>query len=96
MQLEMFSKDGKVTLPGKAANSDEPVTGRRLGWAKLMARVFAIDVLDCPRCHGGMQFITWVTDPAAIRAMLTSVGMATAPPPIAEARGVQMKFEFAA
>jgi hypothetical protein len=28
---------------------------RRLAWAELMTRVFAIDVLECPRCRGPMR-----------------------------------------
>jgi hypothetical protein len=58
---------------------------RRLGWAKLMARVFELDVLACPRCHSRMQMIAFITHPQAIRGILQSVGLATAPPEPARA-----------
>ena len=53
----------------------------RLPWAKLLARVFAADVLTCPRCDGGrLQRIAFITTTPAIRAILASVGLSTAPP----------------
>ncbi len=54
----------------------------RPGFAKLMARVFEIDVLACPRCHSKMQLISFITDPVAIRDILRSLKMTTAPPDI--------------
>jgi len=49
---------------------------RRRGWAELLARVFAIDVLECPKCGTqGMQRIATITDGKALRAILHSVGL---------------------
>ncbi len=46
-----------------------------------MARVFEIDVLQCERCgQKGMQRVAFITDGSAIKAILQSVGLATAPP----------------
>lgn len=60
----------------------------RLPWAKLLARVFAVNVLACPRCTtGNMQRIAFITTASAIRAILTSVGLSTAPPIRFRARG---------
>jgi hypothetical protein len=47
---------------------------RRTSWAKLLARVFAVDVLACPRCSSRMQRIEWCTHPARIRAVLAATG----------------------
>jgi hypothetical protein len=91
-QLEMFDEAGQA-LP--TADSDAP-RPRRLGWAKLMARVFAIDVLKCPRCNSRMQVIAWVTSHRAIREILRSVGLPTAPPSIQPAHYQQLKLDFAA
>ena len=49
-----------------------------------MARVFEIDVLKCPRCSSKMQLISFVKDPQAIKDILHSLKMSTAPPEIAE------------
>lgn len=56
----------------------------RPGFAKLMTRVFAIDVLECPRGKSKMQRISFVQDQKAIRDILKSLGMATVPPLVAE------------
>ena len=59
---------------------------RRLAWAVLLARVFAIDVRSCPRCGGPMQLIAALTDPDSIRTFLTGVGLTAEAPVIADAR----------
>ena len=52
-----------------AANdgSDEPAESssrpRRLGWAGLLARVFAVDVMVCRACGGRMRILDVVSDP---------------------------------
>ncbi len=56
----------------------------RPDFAKLMARVFDIDVLACPRCKSGMQRISFIKDPKAIMDILKSLKMGTAPPDIYE------------
>lgn len=58
-----------------------PCGRQRTSWAKLLMRVFAVDVLACPRCKAGrLQRIAFITSPSAMRAILASVGLATAPP----------------
>lgn len=51
-------------------------------FAKLMARVFGIDVLQCPRCSSTMQIISFVNELRAIRNILRSLKMSTAPPEV--------------
>ena len=58
----------------------------RLTWALLMKRVFAIDVLECPRCGSRMQLISFITSPPIIQKILRSVGLPTDSPPIHPAR----------
>ena len=59
---------------------------KRYAWAKLMARAFAIDVLCCAKCGSRMQRIAFVTRPASIRAVLSSVGLPADAPEPAPAR----------
>jgi hypothetical protein len=55
---------------------------RRLAWAELMQRVFALDVLECPRCHGRMRLVAAIHPPEATTAILECLGLpARAPPP---------------
>ena len=51
-----------------------------------MLRVFGIDILTCPRCLSPMQVISFITEQVAIRNILTSLKMATAPPKLAPAQ----------
>jgi hypothetical protein len=51
-------------------------------FAKLMARVFDIDVLQCARCYSKMQIISFIKEPIAIRSILKSLKMSTAPPEV--------------
>ena len=52
----------------------------RPSFAKLMARVFDIDILQCARCGSRMQIISFIHDPKVIRDILKSLKMSTAPP----------------
>jgi hypothetical protein len=52
-------------------------TPRRLSWANLLSRVFAVDVTVCSKCGGRMKVLEVVTDPNAIARLLYG---ARAPP----------------
>jgi hypothetical protein len=71
---------GEPTGGPATAVDHEQRRQRRLSWQRLMARVFALDVLCCPRCQSGMQLIAFVTHPPSIAAILRSIGLPTAPP----------------
>jgi len=58
-------------------------TGRYLLWHELLRRVFAIDVLECPKCGGRLRLLCTVHDGFSGRRYLRGVS-AQAPP--AEAR----------
>jgi len=58
----------------------------RLPWAELFRRVFREDLLVCPRCTGPMRVLAAITEPAVIDAILTHLGLPTAPPAVAAAR----------
>jgi len=56
---------------------------RRLAWAELLRRVFAVDVLECPRCGGRMRILPAIHAPGATQAILECLGLpARAPPPV--------------
>jgi len=47
-----------------------------------MRRVFALDVLECPRCQGRMRLVAAIHPPEATTAILECLGLpARAPPP---------------
>jgi hypothetical protein len=53
----------------------------RWTWARLLRRVFAIEVLVCARCGGPRRILGAVTEPPAVRRMLVALGLAAEPPP---------------
>jgi hypothetical protein len=59
---------------------------RRLAWAELMKRVFAIDVLECPRCRGPMRILVAIHPPETTSAILACMGLPVRAPPLATAR----------
>lgn len=69
---------------------------KNIPWARLLARVFGIDVETCSKCGGRMKIIAAIEDPKVIRKILDHMGLDTKPPPLYPARGppkVQHHFE---
>lgn len=58
----------------------------RVPWAELLRKVFAIDVLECPRCAGRLELIAFIADGGVARRILAHLGLATHPPPLTKAR----------
>lgn len=71
---------------GHAHAGDGPSRRHRLSWAKLLARVFRIDVSVCPDCDGRMRVIAALTEPGSIHCCLAGMGLRGRAPPIAPAR----------
>ncbi len=53
----------------------------RWPWARLLRRVFTIQVLVCERCGGPRRILGAVTEPHAVRRGLAALGLAAKPPP---------------
>ena len=72
-------------LPLDFALSSDPAESsprpRRIGWAKLLARVFALDITRCRKCGGRMRVLEVVSDPDAIARILHGARAPPAPPP---------------
>jgi len=66
---------------GNDAACAAPPRPRRLSWSELMRRVFAIDVLECPRCHGAMQILAVIHPPDTTAAILACLNLPTRAPP---------------
>jgi len=74
-------------LPDPPAAEPAHRRAARYAWALLLARIYEVFPLVCARCGGEMRIIAFLTDPAAVRAILAHLGEPTAPPRIAPARG---------
>jgi len=58
------------TSPFEPAADWPALRARRRRWAKLLRRVFKVEVEVCPRCGGEAGIAGFVTDPAVVRRIL--------------------------
>ncbi len=63
----------------------------RLSWAKLLKRVFEIDMENCPNCDGQLKIIAAILEQPVIEKILTHLGLKASAPPRAPARGSQLQ-----
>ena len=59
----------------------------RASWARLLKRVFDVDVETCGVCGGRVKIIASIKKPEVIRKILDHIGMPSVPPEIASSRG---------
>jgi hypothetical protein len=73
-----------AVVPSPAAGACEGdaarLIRRRLDWAALMKRVFAIDVFVCDSCGGAMRILAVLPDGDGCHAILDHLGHMLAPP----------------
>ncbi len=65
---------------------DQP-SKSHISWARLLKRVFGIDVETCHQCSGKMKIIAAIEDPGVIKKILTHLGLPFRPPTPWPARG---------
>ena len=51
-----------------------------MGWARLLKRVFDIDLEHCPQCGGDLKIIAAIEEPAVIVRILTHLGLPAGAP----------------
>ena len=59
----------------------------RLSWARLLKRVFELDLEHCPNCGGELKIIAAILETPVIEKILTHLGLQARAPPRAPARG---------
>ena len=65
-----------------------------MSWARLLKRVFDIDIEHCPNCGDALKIIAWpeprrraaIEDPPVIVKILTHLGLPARAPPRARAQ----------
>lgn len=78
----------KEDVPNKDAAAEDgaetPTKPKRMSWARLLSRVFAIDTESCDHCGGQMKIIAAVMSQTAIEGILRHLGIPPRPPPISK------------
>jgi hypothetical protein len=72
-------------VPAPAERATEPPTDHaqgqgetpRMSWARLLKRVFDIDIEHCPNCGGALKIIAAIEDPPVIVKILSHLGLPT-------------------
>ena len=89
----------KLIVPKPPAKPEQPELGlssntaskpkniKRIPWARLLKRVFNIDIEICPRCAGKLVIIAAIEDPKVIKQILSHMGLPADPPQPHPARG---------
>jgi hypothetical protein len=78
---------GPTQQPGEHAE-EHAHPSARMGWARLLKRVFDIDLEHCPQCGGEFRIIAAIEDPAVIAKILTHLGLPARAPPRSPARAL--------
>ena len=78
-------------VPGPAQKPSEHAeehahASARMGWARLLKRVFEFDLEHCPQCGGEFRIIAAIEEPAVIVRILTHLGLHARAPPRSPAR----------
>jgi len=76
-------------LPSQSGPA-EPVPPKRpvhYLWAVLIARIYEVFPLLCPKCGGQMRLIAFITEGTQIKKILDHIGADSDPPHISPARG---------
>ena len=76
--------EAAAVAEGAVANESELVQARphRTGWARLLKRVFDIDMQQCPDCGAGeLKIIAAILERQVIEKILTHLGLDPQPPP---------------
>lgn len=71
---------------GGATGDNPKKKAYKLSWAKLLKRVFSIDMESCRNCGGEMKAIAAIMEVDVIEKILKHVGLPPKPPPIAKSR----------
>ena len=67
-------------------DTDDGAKQKRISWAKLLSRVFALDMNNCDHCGGPMKAISAVIKQEVVVKILTHLGLPARAPPIAPSK----------
>jgi hypothetical protein len=72
-------------VPQDSAQPSVSTRESRSAWARLLAKVYEVDVLHCSRCGSPMKVLAVITDPSEVRRILLHLINTGVAPPSLEA-----------
>ena len=85
-RAELKQKQEAKEKDKQTISNETPSLFKKSAWAKLLARVFQIDISTCKHCKCEMTLISSIKDPMVIKKILDHCGLNPIPPPISPAR----------
>lgn len=80
-------ESARAAQPAECEASGAHQRAVRLSWARLLKRVFELDLKHCPNCGGELKIIAAILAQPVIEKILTHLGLQARAPPRAPARG---------
>jgi len=71
-------------------DTPHPSAPTRISWARLLKRVFEIDIEQCPQCGGALKIIAAIEHPPVIVKILAHLGFPARAPPRSPARSFDL------
>ncbi len=88
---EVLDTDAAATA--ECENETARARPARISWARLLKRVFDIDMQRCPNCGAGeLKIIAAILERAVIEKILAHLGLDPQPPPKGRAREAGLHF----
>jgi len=81
------AEPGATNAPDEVATEPAHRKAARYVWALLLARIYEVLPLVCPKCGGDMRIIAFINDGPVIREILGHLGEPISAPLLAPARG---------
>jgi hypothetical protein len=67
-------------------DEDDGLKQKRISWAKLLSRVFALDMANCDHCGGDMRAVCAVIKQEIVVKILTHLGLPARAPPVSPSK----------
>ena len=84
---EVAEQTSEAAVAGECETEAAQQRPGRISWARLLERVFDIDMERCPNCGGGeLKIIAAILERPVIERILTHLGLDPQPPPKGRAR----------
>jgi len=78
--------------PSEAPTAEAPAQKKtpRVSWARLLKRVFDLDIERCANCGAALKIIAAIEDPPVIDKILSHLGLPTRAPPRSPAQRIDL------